>query len=433
MKFSPFILLCSTGLFAIFSSTVSKSPVLPLFATHLGAGPLGVGIIASVSAVTGIVASIPAGMLSDKFGRKKMLIFSAIVFSTAPFLYLLVTNIWQLAIIRFYHGFATAIFIPVAMALVSDTFHKERGEKMGWFSTSTLFGRFMAPIIGGSIIGALAFNPAMSYKVVYIVCGIAGTIVFILALKINNPPSPPLRATAFSKGGNTPLSPLDRGESYPPLEKGNAGGFSESKKWEEILTAFKTVISNRRILVASAVEASILFAYGTFETFLPLYSIKAGLTAYEVGIFLSAQVITLALTKPIMGRFSDRHGRKPQIFIGVIIGAICIGSFSLFKSFIPLIALSILFGLSLSIVTSATSAFIADLSKRETHGSAMGVLGSIMDIGHTTGPLISGIVAAYFGYEKAFTGASLVLIIAASIFLVNIGIGKIKVSQSAGE
>ena len=433
MKFSPFILLCSTGLFAIFSSTVSKSPVLPLFATHLGAGPLGVGIIASVSAVTGIVASIPAGMLSDKFGRKKMLIFSAIVFSTAPFLYLLVTNIWQLAIIRFYHGFATAIFIPVAMALVSDTFHKERGEKMGWFSTSTLFGRFMAPIIGGSIIGALAFNPAMSYKVVYIVCGIAGTIVFILALKINNPPSPPLRAMAFSKGGNTPLSPLDRGESYPPLEKGNAGRFSESKKWEEILIAFKTVISNRRILVASAVEASILFAYGTFETFLPLYSIKAGLTAYEVGIFLSAQVITLALTKPIMGRFSDRHGRKPQIFMGVIIGAICIGSFSLFKSFIPLIALSILFGLSLSIVTSATSAFIADLSRRETHGSAMGVLGSIMDIGHTTGPLISGIVAAYFGYEKAFTGASLVLIIAASIFLVNIGIGKIKVSQSAGE
>ena len=428
MKFSPFILLCSTGLFAIFSSTVSKSPVLPLFATHLGAGPLGVGIIASVSAVTGIVASIPAGMLSDKFGRKKMLIFSAIVFSTAPFLYLLVTNIWQLAIIRFYHGFATAIFIPVAMALVSDTFHKERGEKMGWFSTSTLFGRFMAPIIGGSIIGALAFNPAMSYKVVYIVCGIAGTIVFILALKINNPPSPPLRAMAFSKGGNTPLSPLDRGESYPPLEKGNAGRFSESKKWEEILTAFKTVISNRRILAASAVEASILFAYGTFETFLPLYSIKAGLTAYEVGIFLSAQVITLALTKPIMGRFSDRHGRKPQIFMGVIIGAICIGSFSLFKSFIPLIALSILFGLSLSIVTSATSAFIADLSRRETHGSAMGVLGSIMDIGHTTGPLISGIVAAYFGYEKAFTGASLVLIIAASIFLVNIGIGKVKVS-----
>jgi MFS family permease len=80
MKISPFMLLCSTGLFAIFSSTLSKSPVLPLFASYLGADPSGVGMIASVSAFTGIIASIPAGILSDRFGRKKMLIFSALIF-----------------------------------------------------------------------------------------------------------------------------------------------------------------------------------------------------------------------------------------------------------------------------------------------------------------------------------------------------------------
>jgi MFS family permease len=386
MRFSPFVLLCSTGLFAIFSSTISKSPVLPLFASHLGANPSIVGIVASASAFTGIVASIPAGMLSDRFGRKRMLIFSLIVFSTAPFLYLIVTQLWQLAIIRFYHGLATAIFIPVAMALVSDLFHKTRGEKIGWFSTSTLIGRFMAPIVGGSIIGVMVFNPGFSYKVVYITCGIAGIIALIIALKLPN-----------------------------PIEE-------EKKKqaWKETLSTFKTVISNRGILVTSIAEASILFAYGAFETFLPLYSIKIGLSAYEVGIFLSAQVITLALTKPLMGRFSDKHGRKPQIFTGAIIGALCIGSFSLFKSFVPLLVLSILFGLSLSIVTSATSALIADLSSRETHGSAMGVLGAIMDIGHTTGPLFSGVVATYFGFGKAFIGVSLVLMISVTVFWVGI-------------
>jgi MFS family permease len=120
-------------------------------ASHLGADPAGVGFIASVSAFTGIIASIPAGLLSDKIGRKKMLLFSVIISSSAPFLYLFVTDLWQLAIIRFYHGFATAIFIPVAMALVADIFKKERGEKMGWFSTSTLIGRFMAPLAGGGI------------------------------------------------------------------------------------------------------------------------------------------------------------------------------------------------------------------------------------------------------------------------------------------
>jgi len=385
MKLSPFMLLCITGLFAIFSSTISKSPVLPLFAIHLGAGHSEVGMVASVSAFTGIIASIPAGILSDKLGRRRMLIFSLIVFSTAPFLYIFVGKIWQLALVRFYHGFATAIFVPVAMALVADLFHKERGEKMGWFSTSTLLGRFVAPIAGGTIIGALVFNPGLSYKIVYLICGIAGIIALILTFKL------------------------------PSVNKK-----VERQEWKVTFSAFKSVLSNRLILAAAGVEAAILFAYGTFETFLPLYSIKSGLTAYEVGTFLSLQVITLAFTKPVMGRFSDRHGRQPQIFWGALLGSLCISSFSLFKSFIPLLTLSILFGLSLSIVTSATAAFIADLSKHETHGSAMGILGSVMDIGHTTGPLVSGFLAAYLGLEKAFIGAGAVLLIITLCFLLKV-------------
>lgn len=384
MKFSPFRLLCATGLFAIFSSTISKSPVLPLFATHLGADPSGVGFVASISAFTGVVFSIPAGLLSDRLGKRKMLIFSSVIFSTAPFLYLFITRIWQLALVRFYHGFATAIFIPIAMALVSELFHKERGEKMGWFSTATLLGRFMAPLIGGSIIGALAFAPGLSYKAVYIACALAGAVTLVLSLFL--PQTAELQ--------------------------------HRDQAWKDTLRIFRSVLSDKTILVTCMVEAAILFAYGTFETFLPLYSVSLGISTYEVGIFLSAQVVTLALSKPVMGRFSDRYGRRPQIFFGALIGALCISCFSLFRSFMPLLALSIAFGMSLSIVTSATSAYIADLSSREARGSAMGLLGSIMDIGHMTGPLVSGIVATHFGYPKSFIGAAFVLVISALLFYV---------------
>jgi DHA1 family multidrug resistance protein-like MFS transporter len=379
---SPFRLLCSAGLLAIFSSTLSKSPVLPLFATYLGADPAGVGIIAAISAFTGIVASIPAGLLSDRLGRKRMLLFSVLVFATAPFLYLLVTRLWQLALIRFYHGLATAIFIPVAMALVSDLFHRERGEKLGWFSSSTLIGRFMAPIIGGGLIGFLVFNPAWGFKIVYLVCGLAGLLAMVLVLRLPDPSQIKKQREALS----------------------------------ETLKTFRKVISNQGIFLTSTMEAAILFAYGTFETFLPLYAIKMGLSAYEVGVFLSAQVITLALTKPIMGRFSDRHGRKSQIIAGALMGAFCIGSLAIFKSFFPLLLVSILFGLSLSVVTSATSALVADFSKKETYGSAMGILGSIMDIGHTTGPLVSGIIATYFSLTLSFVGAALILMGMAVVF-----------------
>ena len=50
----------------------------------------------------------------------------------------------------------------------------------------------------------------------------------------------------------------------------------------------------------------------------------------------------------------------------------------------------------------------------------MGVLGSIMDIGHTTGPLVSGIIATYSGIAKSFIGASLVLVLAACIFWMSV-------------
>lgn len=379
---TPFITLCLTGFLAIFSSTLSKSPVLPLFAAHLGAGPSQVGMVAAVSAFTGIIASIPAGMLSDHWGRKRMLLISALVFASAPPLYLLVTNLWQLALVRFYHGFATALFIPIALALVADLFHGERGEKMGWFSTATLLGRFLAPLTGGALLGWLVATPALGFKAVYGLCSLGGAAALLLALRL-----PDTRDTT-----------------------------DHQRTMADTFGAFRSVLANRAIMFTATMEAAILFAYGTFETFLPLHAKAQGISAYGIGIFLSAQMIVLALSKPMFGRFSDRHGRVGQIIGGALIGAVAMALLSRFSSFWPLLLISALFGISLSILTSATAARIADLSRRETYGSAMGMLGSVMDIGHTTGPLAAGMLAASFGFGMAFVGASVILVVAATLF-----------------
>lgn len=382
MSVHPLLIVCTTGLFAIFSSTISKSPVLPLFASHLGAGPGTVGIIAAVSAFTGFVASIPAGILSDRLGSKRLLMVAAAVFATAPFLYLFVTTAWQLIIVRFYHGLATAIFIPVSMALIAELYQDSRGERIGWFSSSTLAGRFLAPLIGGAIIGSFVMHPDIGYRTVYIVCGGAGLAVFILALKV-------------------PQGRVD---------------VRAEVKWRDTFRHFVSAIAHPGILATSAVESSILFAYGAFETFLPIHAVRSGLGAVQVGVILSAQVITLALTKPVMGRYSDRHGRRSQIIAGALASAACIALVGNVRAFLPLLLLSVLFGLALSIVTSATSALVADLSRRESYGSAMGILGSIMDIGHTTGPVFAGIVAASSGFGTAFMASGGVVFAVAIIF-----------------
>lgn len=385
---TPFRILCTAGFFAIFSATIAKSPVLPLFATHLGGNLSQVGFVAAMSAFTGVIFSIPAGILADRFGKRRMLLLSSIIFVSAPFSYLLITEIWQLAAIRFYHGLATAIFTPVSMAIVSEVFYKEeRGEKLGWFSTATLLGRFAAPVGGGGIISAMAIYGSVQFSAVYIVSGTAGIVTFLMALRI--PATTERRST-----GQT---------------------------WQESWRAFKAVGTSEAIIIISAVEAAILFLYGTFETFLPLHAIYSGFSVKEVGVLLSVQIITLALTKPSMGRFSDKHGRKPQIFFGALLCAVCMSLFAFVQGFIWFLMISILIGLSLSIVTSATSALIADLSKSEGRGSAMGILGSIMDIGHTTGPLIAGIVASKYGFEKAFLAAAALLATMTFIFLIHAG------------
>jgi MFS family permease len=164
------------------------------------------------------------------------------------------------------------------------------------------------------------------------------------------------------------------------------------------------------------VEAAVLFMYGTIEVFLPLYGLSQGIGAFQIGIYLAAQVITLAATKPVMGRLSDRHGRSGQIVWGALLGVVAAACMAASANFVLLLALSILIGLSLSIVTSATSAAVADISRCEMRGSAMGVFGTIMDVGHSAGPLVSGMVVAFWGFKAAFMGSAIILALAVVSF-----------------
>jgi MFS family permease len=178
----------------------------------------------------------------------------------------------------------------------------------------------------------------------------------------------------------------------------------------DVVLMLKGLATHKGILLTGGVEAAVLFSYGTFETFLPIYLINKGMSPYEIGAVLSAQIISVALTKPVMGRLSDRYGRSSQIAVGILFCAIFIGLIGDAKGLIVTVIVSIAFGLSVSVVTSATSALIADLSLKEQLSSSMGIFASIMDIGHTAGPLVSGIIAAYFGIGKVFIVSTAVLL-----------------------
>ena len=378
IKLSPFLLLCIMGGLAIFSSTMAKNPVLPLFIRSLGVPVSTVGFIAAASTVVGIIVSLPAGVLSDIIGRRRVILVAAIVFATAPFLYLLVSLPWQLVLVRIYHGLATAILGPVAMAAVADTFEKGRGERMGWYSSATMVGRFLAPFVGGALIFGQDFHW------VYLADGFIGVLALLVALRL----------------------PIARGAS---ASAGEALKREQGKIGQEIAVIFR----HRGILATSAIEAVQYFAFGCLEVFLPIYlNEQLGFSPFRIGLLFTAQILAATITKPLMGRLSDRYGRVLMIAVGLALGGATTALMTYSRNYLVLVVLIGLFGLGLATVTASTAALVADLSQVYNRGSALGVLSSIMDIGQSTGPMVSGLLISAYSYRAAFgiIGAGLALV-----------------------
>ena len=389
-----FIMLCTMGAFAILSSTMSKSPVLNPFAKSLGTPADLLGIVAAASTIPGIIVSLPAASLSDIIGRRKVLLFSAFVFASAPFLYLFVATWWQLAIVRFYHGFATAIFVPVTEATVAERFPNKRGERISILNSATGIGRTLAPTLGGVILG-LTNN---GFSTLYLAVGVAGVTAFVMAFLLLTEKKKPEPQTADVR-----------------------------KITGRMFQGWREIVRSRGVLSVSLVQASQYFAFGAVEFFIVGYAIDvAGLNGFYYGPILSALTIAIIAARPAMGRFSDRRGRRIPIITGGFISALMLLAVPFTTSFVLLFGLAVGFGLGFAFVVSSTSPLMCELSSSGLVGASMGFLSTMMDVGQTLGPIVSGLIGAFAvagvvgtNYVAIFVSLSLLLIASSIVFAVS--------------
>jgi MFS family permease len=368
-----FFLIALIGGLAIFSSTLSKTPVLPLFAQALNASPAEIGWIVMASTLPGVLISYPAGALSDYLGKRRVLLASLIVFATAPFLYLLIETPWQLMAVRFYHGFATAIFGTVASAAIAERYSADRAARLSTYSSITIVGRSIAPFLGGFLISLASFNA------VYIACAISGVLALGAGLLLRDDDS-------------TPAAKKER----PPF-------------WASLAS----VLSDRGIMLVSGIEAAQYLVFGAIEAFIALYAASLGIPAWQIGVILGVQLVSIVFAKPLMGRVSDRIGRKQVIIPGLLVGAASVALLPLASNFIGLSMLSLLFGIGFATVTSSTAALVADLTRNGRYGSSMGVLRTVMDVGQSIGPVLTGWMIGMAGYGSAFALLAAILLAAA--------------------
>ena len=376
-----FFYLCALGVFCFISYNLVRMPVLSLFAESLGAGPERIGLIVSVSMITGVLLKLPSGALSDIYGRKMLLRIGVVAFGVPPFIYPFISDLNALTALRFVHGLATAIFAPSALATVADLYKERRGAAMGTYTACTQSGSLLGPFLGGWLAHAAGFPTA------FVTAGIFGCVAILIffSLHLDEPP-PRVR------------------------EKGLAPVLAEMGK------GFLAVARNRKVLITSSTDAAKMVANGALMAFLPLYGLSVGLNAGEVGLLFSVQAVTSFLSKPVMGRISDRVGRQPLIVLGLVICAVTFISMPHVSSFAVMLLLSSGFGFGEAVVSSSSAALVADSSEFKRLGAGMGMQGTVMDIGHASGPLLAGFLIAHASYQEAFAVIAGLQILAAIAF-----------------
>ena len=163
---------------------MGKSPVLPLMAASLGADALFLGMIVSVSTMTGLGMKPLFGLLSDRWGRRFWIIGGTLIFTGMPFLYGSIENPKELMLLRLAHGLATAIYGSVTLAWVLDQGRKGCAERVGWFGIAKNGGYIVGPLAGASLL--IVMEPVEVFTVIGLISILALIPVLMLPTEHKN-------------------------------------------------------------------------------------------------------------------------------------------------------------------------------------------------------------------------------------------------------
>ena len=182
---------------------------------------------------------------------------------------------------------------------------------------------------------------------------------------------------------------------------------------------WKTVARNRGVLAVGFVQAALYYVYGSVEFFLAGYLPEVvHLDSFLTGVIITSIIGVAIFARPYLGRISDRIGRRFPIIAGCIVSGFPLLIIPFVSDFWILLGLAVIYGVGFAAVTAAAPALITELVPKDTVGTSMGFFDTVMDVGQTIGPIISGLVfAATLQYSALFFSLTFVLLLSCIVFV----------------
>jgi MFS family permease len=349
-------------------------PLFPAIASDLGLDYAALGSAAGALALAWGVFSIVAGNMSDRFGRRKILIPALVLFSCLSGITGMVVGLTSLLLVRGLMGTAEGAYLPTSVAAVAEASHplrrgRNQGIMLGMFP---LFGFGLGPILATQL---LAVVP--SWREVFMIVAVPGLITAVILYRI-------LREPEHLRGKVSPQ------KAVSPDNK---------QKWH-------VVFANRNVLLASLSLICAMSCIFVLGALVPSYLTDSRhLSIPTMGLVMSAMGWGGFLGEVVILSVSDYIGRRLTTviaFIGALIFSwiffhASVGAFGLFL----LLCMVSFFGLGLTglltgpIATEAVSPALA--------ATAIGMVSGVGEIfGGGIAPVIAGFVAMNFGIDQIY-------------------------------
>lgn len=177
-------------------------------------------------------------------------------------------------------------------------------------------------------------------------------------------------------------------------------------------------MGTRRLAIIFAVVLVNMLAMGIVIPLLPYLADLTGASEFEVGLLVATYPLAQLVGAPVLGRLSDRFGRKPVLVLSILGTAIGFGVLALARSLPVLFLARVIDGLTGGNINVA-QAYIADVTEREERGRALGLIGAAFGLGFVLGPVTGGLLSEISYSTPAWVGAALALanLVAVLLFL----------------
>lgn len=359
----------------------SIAPVLPKVADALDVSPNRVGLLITAFTLPGIVLTPILGILSDRVGRKKIIVPSLFLFGVAGASVAFATSFETMLALRFLQGMGAASLGTINVTMIGDLYSgRERTEAMGYNSSILSLGTGMYPAIGG----ALAVS-GWQYPFLLPLLAIPIRMRVMLSLDYDEP--------------------------------------RNERDLKEYLAELSRAVSNRRVVgLLSVTLATFVILFGAQVTYLPIFiDTSFGASVAVVGVLLASASLASGLTSWQLGRITRYVSQKHLIMAAFGLYAAALTLVPLVPSVGLLVMPTLIFGVAQGLNLPNVFSMLTGSVSADNRGAVLALNGMLLRTGQAIGPLLMSAAAVTISIDGAYYLFALLPVIMLLVVFFTIG------------